>query len=457
MTTFYLSGDALSWYKYIFNNDLLTTWDAFTKALETRFGPSSYDNHPALFKLRQTTTVTAYLTEFERLSNCITGLPPDALLNCFLSGLRTDISQELAVIRPTTITQAIGLAKLIEDKNSDFCVCSRYTTPNRWTTQPSFNAATTTSATPKTPPVTPLTTGLLPTPTKPNPTLPFTRLSPEAMQQRRAAGLCFRCPEKYHLGHKCSPPQFFIIVDNEEPTTPDVEPPTPEPNMIDMEPPFISNQTVPITDHHTFPDAPQFLALSPAALLGSSSPRALRVTGYIAGHPITVLVDCGSTHNIVQPRIAQFLYLPTTTIPSFSVMIGNGTHIHCHGYCPDVQVTLQAATFTIPFFVLPIEGADAVLDMQWLGSLGPIQADFSVPQITFTHHHKTITLAREHLARTATPSSIHHLFQKQSVASMHTLLFEPPPTQPNTTDPVIQIILQEFQHIFNTPLNLPPN
>lgn len=54
-----LIRDVLSWYKYLVNNNLLMTWDNFTRALETRFGPSSYDNHQAtLFKLCQTSTVT---------------------------------------------------------------------------------------------------------------------------------------------------------------------------------------------------------------------------------------------------------------------------------------------------------------------------------------------------------------------------------------------------------------
>ncbi|GJV12393.1 retrotransposon gag protein [Tanacetum coccineum] len=120
MIAFHFTGDALSWYKYLFNNHLLTTWEAFTHALETRFGPSTYDNHQAaLFNLQQTSTVTAYQTKFERLSNFVVGLPPEALLNCFVSGLRQDIQQELTILQPHTITQAIGLAKLIEDKTND--------------------------------------------------------------------------------------------------------------------------------------------------------------------------------------------------------------------------------------------------------------------------------------------------------------------------------------------------
>ncbi|GKD51600.1 hypothetical protein Tco_1280576, partial [Tanacetum coccineum] len=130
--------------------------DFNTRALETRFGPSTYDNHQAaLFKLQQTSTVTAYQTEFERLSNCVIGLPPEALLN------------------------SIGLAKLIEDKINDEI-------------PPPQNSALTTA------------------PSLTSETLTIKRLSPAEMQQRRVDGLCFNCPEKYSPRHKCNPPKFLL-------------------------------------------------------------------------------------------------------------------------------------------------------------------------------------------------------------------------------------------------------
>nr|GFC42188.1 hypothetical protein [Tanacetum cinerariifolium] len=259
---------AHGWYKYLCNNHLLITWDAFTRALETRFGPSSYDNHQAaLFKLRQTTTVSDYQTEFERLSNYVVGLPPEALLNCFISGLRNDIQQELAILRPITITQAIGLVKLIEEKSNDQKKHNRYTFPNR-SPPLSLTPPTSTTSTTSTPTKTPL----LPTPSKQPTTLPLSRLSAEALQQRRAAGLCFRCPEKFHPGHKCNPPQFLLIVDNDEP-----------PDSLTT--PAITDPTHTIPDHLLLADAtltpstnpPQYLSLSPAAFLGLASPKALRV------------------------------------------------------------------------------------------------------------------------------------------------------------------------------------
>ncbi|XP_071699636.1 uncharacterized protein [Rutidosis leptorrhynchoides] len=88
LASFHFNGEALSWYKYLYNNNLLGDWPQFTRALQLRFGPSYFENHQAtLFKLQQTTTVVAYQAEFERICNCVTRLSHTALLNCFISGL----------------------------------------------------------------------------------------------------------------------------------------------------------------------------------------------------------------------------------------------------------------------------------------------------------------------------------------------------------------------------------
>nr|GEZ59393.1 hypothetical protein [Tanacetum cinerariifolium] len=202
IVAFHLSGNALSWYKYLVNNHLLTTWDTFTCDLETRFGPSLYDNHQAtLFKLCQTSTVTAFQTEFERLSNCVVGLSPQALLDCFISGLRHDIQQELTVLRPQTITQAIGLAKIIEDKLHD----QTFDRP-----KPIAYSSPTSQIMPTTQPLS----------EKPLPhtqSLPIKKLTPVEMQKRRAEGLCYNCPEMYQPGHRCTPPQFLLLQSGNDP------------------------------------------------------------------------------------------------------------------------------------------------------------------------------------------------------------------------------------------------
>ncbi|KAL4591166.1 hypothetical protein LXL04_004116 [Taraxacum kok-saghyz] len=93
LAVFYFTGEALSWYKHLSNNNLLTTWADFSRALEL-----------------------PYQADFEKLSNCVDGLTPIALQNCFISGLRPDIQNEIAIHHPTSLHQTYGLAKLIEDK-----------------------------------------------------------------------------------------------------------------------------------------------------------------------------------------------------------------------------------------------------------------------------------------------------------------------------------------------------
>ncbi|KAL0449549.1 UNVERIFIED_CONTAM: Zinc finger protein VAR3, chloroplastic [Sesamum latifolium] len=72
-----------------------------------------------LFKLLQRGSVIDFQVEFERICNRVIGLSPEVILNCFILGLRPDIQWELVVIQPSSISQAIGLAKLLELKALD--------------------------------------------------------------------------------------------------------------------------------------------------------------------------------------------------------------------------------------------------------------------------------------------------------------------------------------------------
>lgn len=47
MMSFYMKGDALCWFKWMHQNNELLDWFSFTRALELRFGASTYANHQA--------------------------------------------------------------------------------------------------------------------------------------------------------------------------------------------------------------------------------------------------------------------------------------------------------------------------------------------------------------------------------------------------------------------------
>jgi len=122
IAAFFMTGQALSWFQWMYRNQQLSDWDSFVRALELRFGPSMFINPQAsLFMLWQTSSVSNYQIEFENLSNRISGLTEKNLLNCFIFGLHLDIQREVMVMRPQSLTQALALAKLIESKHSDSC------------------------------------------------------------------------------------------------------------------------------------------------------------------------------------------------------------------------------------------------------------------------------------------------------------------------------------------------
>lgn len=89
---FFMAGAAHQWFQWLHSFDQLHHWEDFVWKLELCFCPSSFVNHEAnLFKLKQTTTITAFLYEFECLSTRVIRLSEQSLLNCFLFGLKDEI------------------------------------------------------------------------------------------------------------------------------------------------------------------------------------------------------------------------------------------------------------------------------------------------------------------------------------------------------------------------------
>lgn len=206
---------------------------------------------------------------------------------------------------------------------------------------------------------------------------------------------------------------------------------------------------------------------------GYFSPKTLKFNGSIKGLSVAVLIDIDSTHNILQPYIVQHLKLPTQQIPNFSIMVGNSSKFSCSWVFPKVPIKLQNNSFSIPFHLLPIEEADVVLGMEWLRSLGPLLAYFSIPKISFTYNNNDITIIGDNqtLISLSSNNNFCHLLQTYSIASIHLLLYQlaqdqnesfqtnPPNilyTIPNTLPPIISHIIKSHSSIFNKPKSLPP-
>ena len=444
IASFYMEGPALAWFQWLMRNHQLTTWQSFLEALDVRFSHSPYEDPTGLlFKLTQIGTVTEYLTQFEAIANRIVGLSLSLLLSCFISGLDPDIRREVKMLQPLTMVHAVGLARLQEEKLADTRRPSRHrATPSP---QPYF---------PPNPPTIPLssppppTLPLLPPPPKPPP-IPLKHLTPTEMASHRERGLCFNCVKKFMRGHHCASRFFVLIADSEPPDN------TPQPNLSPTHPDPNLN---PQPDDPTQPKPPQ-AQISFYALSGHSASETLRLLGHIGCQPVVILVDGGSTHNFVQARLVRHLGLTATPTPPLRVLVGNKNELECHLLSSATSIRIQGHTFKTDLHVLPISGANVVLGVHWLKSLGPILTDYNTLTMKFVHNGIIIELSGDSSSelQAISPPQLRHMLHTDGDSEFfHIRVDTSIPDTPHTP-PEIQSLINQFSPLFQTPQTLPPS
>ncbi|KAK4389904.1 Transposon Ty3-G Gag-Pol polyprotein [Sesamum angolense] len=186
----YTTDDALAWYQwmhgfYRHGRNLCWLWSFALGLLRMRIIDRLCLNSVNLV-LFSTTNVSSNIVVI-----VVVGLSPEMVLDSFLSGLSPNCQRELVILQQHSISQAIGLAKLLGSSLP----------------RPSVPVPTTPlSVVPRSaPPALPK-----------HPILPIKHLLPAEMQARRAKGLCFNCDEKFFVGHRCRPKQFLLLLADED-------------------------------------------------------------------------------------------------------------------------------------------------------------------------------------------------------------------------------------------------
>lgn len=130
-------------------------------------------------------------------------------------------------------------------------------------------------------------------------------------------------------------------------------------------------------------------------LVGQNSLRSLRIMGMVGNKEVYVLIDSGSTHNFIQPSLAEKLKLGVKPIKTFRVFIGNSDSLNCSLICPNVQVELQGKVFYVDLHVLKIKGPDSIFGIPWLQGLGKIEHDYTRMEMVFKHVGEKVKLMDE--------------------------------------------------------------
>jgi hypothetical protein len=295
-----------------------------------------------LINLKQKGSVTKNIENFQRLNIKVTNIPDEQFIDVFIGTLRDNIQHEVRLWEPKSLENAFKVARNVESKNMAMATIRTNPYIYRENNAPSSKT--------------------------PQPT----RLTPQQLEERKEKGLCFNSDSKYSKGHKCGEKKLFYIDCEEE------EEEEQEPSQDENVEAISSEELTP--------------TISCNALAGISTPQTLNIEGYTKNKKVIVLIDSGSTHNFIHYKLAKALNCFVYLAPEFQVMIADGGTINCSGKCNKINLTMGEYVMNIPMISIPMGGANVVLGIQWLQSLGTMAFNFQEIFMKFSLEGKEIEL-----------------------------------------------------------------
>eukprot|EP00253_Pinus_taeda_P004772 PITA_04772 len=167
------------------------------------------------------------------------------------------------------------------------------------------------------------------------------------------------CDSKYTKCHKCKEKKLFYIYCEEE-----------EEKEQEM------SKEEDIHQEQTIEKEEMNPTISCNALAGITTPQTIKIEGHIKKKKVTMLIDSGSTHNFIHCKIAKELNFFLYPAPECQVMVASGGTITYSRKCHNIKLSMGEYVLNSPMLSIPMGGADVVLGVQWLQSLGTITFNF---------------------------------------------------------------------------------
>ncbi|XP_026399186.1 uncharacterized protein LOC113295041 [Papaver somniferum] len=288
LATAHFTGEANAWYKWIQGKLTDPFWLHFCSRICDRFADRKFANpRMALSSMSQKGSVRDHISEFEEILNFVTDFPEDYIVDLFIKSLKPEIRSMVEVLEPQTLF--VAFKKALKQEDVLIQTSSSYKTARPNPFRQALNAQQ-------------FRKSAIPPGAK--------RLSLEEQREKRDKGLCFNCDQLYVPGHLCAKPRLLIM---------DMAP-----NNDDNSNDYYEEEVMDDTTINTA-DVNKESEISLHSLMGSSFPKTMRLTGYIKGEPLTVLIDSGSTHNFLHPYIATkhgFSTKPSGTALNVMVVLG---------------------------------------------------------------------------------------------------------------------------------------
>jgi hypothetical protein len=350
-----LEDKALNWFVWWEEQTASRTWDEFKLSLIRRFQPGIIQNPLGpLLNLKQKGTVMEFREQFEALVAPIRREERVMLDSIFLNGLKEEIQAELKLYDCRDLAEIMDRALLLEEKNDalmkrgaggkekgewkdrggtvkfrdpgDFGGAKRDSDRRVVVGGDKFKGK---------------------------------RLSSAELEERHKKGLCFKCGDKWGRDHTCKFKHMSLRLcdwNSEE------EKERMEEEEIGEEEPVAELKNLQLSLH---------------SREGFTSNKSFKVLVRVGERQVRTLIDSGATSNFITSGLVKELKLPVVDTPTYVIEVGNGEKVRNNGVCEGLQFNIQGVEFKQHFFIMELSGSEMVLGMDWLASLGNIEANFS--------------------------------------------------------------------------------
>ncbi|KAL0724084.1 hypothetical protein Bca4012_038683 [Brassica carinata] len=374
-----LQGQVKRWFAWVMKRGGFLTWDDFKERMMIRFA-KSIEDEPAtrLFALRQTGSVTDYVSEFEDLSAQVPGLADHLLERIFYLGLNREMKEVIRMKDPQGLSNYI--AAVLKMETSVFCEVvstvpkkggeKQYSKNYNYNKTPYPNTTTVIhekqrSEASGSKNMTPQNTQNL---------RPRQRYSDAELDALRRDKLCFKCKAPWSRTHECPFKELRIITVIKGL----------EMEVLDQE-----EEQFCLVENK---EQQELMTLSYNSFLGIDSPKTTKMRGRINQKEIIVMLDSGASHNFISPSVVEKLHLKVSAACSLDVLLGNGVTVKAFGVCRAVTFVLNQTDFTSDFISLELGSVDVILGVQWLETLGRCEVDWKQQELTFVYQGKRVTL-----------------------------------------------------------------
>ncbi|KAL2236288.1 UNVERIFIED_CONTAM: hypothetical protein Sindi_0820500 [Sesamum indicum] len=322
MASIYFQGKVELWYQGYTKKKGDSIVDELIKSILERFEDFYYNRVMTTFnKLQHETTVNAYLERFEELKDQMLifnkNLEEEFFKMKFISGLKEEIKSLVTTCEPTSLNQAIVLARRQEYAVSAIL---RKAQPSNRNPHPK-------------PPYNPPLKNLPPRPNY----QPKRFLTEAEVRAKKEKNLCYKCDEPYVPGHKCRYRQVYMLLSDEE--------------SRDYED---AEQGEPVSA--TEAKGEEDVIVSLHAMEEGFHCRTLKLEGLVRDKEILILIDSGSTHCFVDEKITKILGCKVENTLPMSIRVADGRKLTSHLVCPRFSWEVQGYKFTHPVKLLKLGG-----------------------------------------------------------------------------------------------------